>query len=159
MNALAFLDNYKRIHKLPQFRMPTGYQKPVYLRIYNQPIGPLRQIYDYPIGPRQPIERDIIALASLVETIEPDAPEEPKITMKQILQEVSQKYGVSVIDLKSARRTKNVVLPRQIAMYRMRMETNASLPEIGRFVGNRDHTTAMHAVRKIEKMKERGARI
>ena len=53
-------------------------------------------------------------------------------------------------DLLSSRRTANVVRPRQIAMYLAKMLTPRSLPEIGRRFGGRDHTTVLHAVRKIE---------
>jgi chromosomal replication initiation ATPase DnaA len=56
---------------------------------------------------------------------------------------------VTMRDIKSARRTKNVVLPRQLAMYMVRKLTLLSLPAIGRRFGGRDHTTAIHAVNKI----------
>ena len=57
---------------------------------------------------------------------------------------------VSRQDLVSARRTKVIVRPRQIAMYLSKTLTPRSLPEIGRRFGNRDHTTVLHAVRKVE---------
>jgi chromosomal replication initiator protein len=57
---------------------------------------------------------------------------------------------VSRADLLSSRRTANVVRPRQIAMYLAKTLTLRSLPEIGRRFGGRDHTTVLHAVRKIE---------
>jgi chromosomal replication initiator protein len=59
---------------------------------------------------------------------------------------------VSRSDLLSARRTANVVRPRQIAMYLAKTLTLRSLPEIGRRFGGRDHTTVLHAVRKIESL-------
>jgi chromosomal replication initiation ATPase DnaA len=59
---------------------------------------------------------------------------------------------ITMVDLKAHRRTANVVLPRQIAMYLAKTLTGKSLPEIGRRTGGRDHTTVMHAVRKIEGM-------
>lgn len=58
--------------------------------------------------------------------------------------------GVTVRDLKSARRTKDVVKPRQIAMYLAKSLTLRTLPEIGRRFGGRDHSTILHAFRKIE---------
>jgi chromosomal replication initiator protein len=73
--------------------------------------------------------------------------------MKQIAREVAAKHGVPMVDLKSARRDRPTVLARQEAIYRMRTETLRSLPEIGRFF-NRDHTTALHAVRVHSKRLE-----
>ena len=63
---------------------------------------------------------------------------------------VARHYNVSRADLLSSRRTANVVRPRQIAMYLAKTLTLRSLPEIGRRFGGRDHTTVLHAVRKIE---------
>ncbi len=74
----------------------------------------------------------------------------PKI--EDIQRVVSQHYGVSRQDLVSARRTRTIVQPRQIAMYLSKTLTPRSLPEIGRRFGNRDHTTVLHAVRKIDGM-------
>ncbi len=62
------------------------------------------------------------------------------------------KYNVSRADLLSSRRTANVVRPRQVAMYLAKVLTLRSLPEIGRRFGGRDHTTVLHAVRKIENL-------
>lgn len=67
-----------------------------------------------------------------------------------IQQIVARRYNVSREDLISTRRTQHVLLPRQIAIYLARTLTIRSLPEIGRLFGNRDHTTVMHAVRRIE---------
>lgn len=61
---------------------------------------------------------------------------------------------VSMVDIKSARRTAAVVQPRQIAMYLVKTLTTRSLPDIGRRFGGRDHTTVLHAVRKIERLCE-----
>lgn len=62
---------------------------------------------------------------------------------------LSQFPDISLNDIKSARRTDNVVKPRQIAMYLAKELTQRSLPDIGRRFGGRDHTTVLHAVRKI----------
>ena len=59
---------------------------------------------------------------------------------------------MSRADLLSSRRTANVVRPRQVAMYLAKILTLRSLPEIGRRFGGRDHTTVLHAVRKIESL-------
>lgn len=63
-------------------------------------------------------------------------------------------YGVTISDLKSGRRTAKVVLPRQIAMYICRHVTNKSFPDIGRRFGDRDHTTVLSAVNKIERLRK-----
>jgi len=65
---------------------------------------------------------------------------------------VARQYNVSRADLLSSRRTANVVRPRQVAMYLAKQLTLRSLPEIGRRFGGRDHTTVLHAVRKIENL-------
>ncbi len=84
----------------------------------------------------------------IVDEIEPQAPRLPRI--EDIQNIVAQAYGVRRIDINSARRTANVVRPRQVAMYLAKTLTLRSLPEIGRRFGGRDHTTVLHAVRKIE---------
>lgn len=78
-------------------------------------------------------------------------PQEPrKVKIEEIQRIVARRYNVSRGDLLSSRRTANVVRPRQIAMYLAKTLTLRSLPEIGRRFGGRDHTTVLHAVRKIE---------
>ena len=62
---------------------------------------------------------------------------------------VTSRFNVSRADILSSRRTATVVRPRQIAMYLSKLLTPRSLPEIGRRFGGRDHTTVLHAVRKI----------
>jgi chromosomal replication initiator protein len=78
-------------------------------------------------------------------------PAEPKrVRIEDIQRIVARQYNVSRADLLSSRRTANVVRPRQVAMYLAKVLTLRSLPEIGRRFGGRDHTTVLHAVRKIE---------
>jgi chromosomal replication initiator protein len=78
-------------------------------------------------------------------------PQDPKrVKIEDIQRMVARQYNVSRADLLSSRRTANVVRPRQIAMYLAKTLTLRSLPEIGRRFGGRDHTTVLHAVRKIE---------
>ncbi|MDX2156590.1 MAG: chromosomal replication initiator protein DnaA, partial [Hyphomicrobiaceae bacterium] len=73
-----------------------------------------------------------------------------RIRIDDILRVVSRHYGVSRGDILSQRRHRSVVWPRQIGMYLAKQLTHRSLPEIGRRFGNRDHTTVLHAIRKIE---------
>ena len=78
-------------------------------------------------------------------------PAEPKrVRIEDIQRVVARQYNVSRADLLSSRRTANLVRPRQVAMYLAKILTLRSLPEIGRRFGGRDHTTVLHAVRKIE---------
>jgi chromosomal replication initiator protein len=76
--------------------------------------------------------------------------EEKVITIEQIQRKVSDFFGVKLSDLKAKNRTKAVAFPRQIAMYLARQLTHASLSEVGRSFGGKDHTTVLHAVDKIQ---------
>ena len=78
------------------------------------------------------------------------AAEPKRIRIEEIQRVVARHYNVSKQDLLSNRRTRTIVKPRQIAMYLAKTMTPRSLPEIGRRFGGRDHTTVLHAVRKIE---------
>ena len=75
-----------------------------------------------------------------------------RVRIEDIIKVVSRHFGVSKPDILSQRRHRSVVWPRQIGMYLSKQLTTRSLPEIGRRFGNRDHTTVLHAVRKIEDM-------
>ncbi len=82
---------------------------------------------------------------------------EKPITGELVQKAVAEFFGVKIADLKSKRRTKAVVLPRQVAMYLCRMLASASLPEIGGFFGGKDHSTVIHACKVIEEKKEKDA--
>ncbi|MDD3445275.1 MAG: chromosomal replication initiator protein DnaA [Zavarzinia sp.] len=75
-----------------------------------------------------------------------------RVTIEEIQRKVAEFYGVRLNDLLSARRARVVARPRQVAMYLAKQLTSRSLPEIGRKFGGRDHTTVIHAVRKIEEL-------
>jgi chromosomal replication initiator protein len=77
---------------------------------------------------------------------------ERKVTVDEIIRKVADHYNLRISDLLSARRARQVARPRQVAMYLAKMLTSRSLPEIGRKFGGRDHTTVIHAVRKIEEL-------
>jgi chromosomal replication initiator protein len=96
---------------------------------------------------RTPISMDIAesTIRDLVANLEPR-----RIKIEDILRIISRHYGVSKGDLLSQRRHRSVVWPRQIGMYLAKQLTARSLPEIGRRFGGRDHTTVLHAIRKIE---------
>jgi chromosomal replication initiator protein len=75
------------------------------------------------------------------------------VTIEEIQKRVAEHFNVRIADMHSARRARAVARPRQVAMYLAKQLTSRSLPEIGRKFGGRDHTTVMHAVRKIEELK------
>jgi chromosomal replication initiator protein len=75
-----------------------------------------------------------------------------RVRIEDILRIVSRHFKVPRNDLLSSRRSRDVVRPRQIAMYLAKSLTSRSLPEIGRRFGGRDHTTVLHSVRKVEQM-------
>lgn len=76
------------------------------------------------------------------------------ISMEEIQQVVSNKFHIKLSDIKSKKRSKNLVYPRQISMYIARKLTGLSFPEIGKCFGGKDHTTVIYACRQIEKMME-----
>ncbi len=71
-------------------------------------------------------------------------------TIDQVKRAVMNVFDITKTDIESARRSRNIAYPRQIAMYLCRKLTTRSLPQIGRYFGNRDHTTVLYAVRKLE---------
>jgi chromosomal replication initiator protein len=76
------------------------------------------------------------------------------ITIEDIQEVVANRFHVKISDLKSKRRTKTLVYPRQIAMFLSRDLTDASFPEIGRDFGGKDHTTIIHACKQMQKSQE-----
>ncbi len=80
-----------------------------------------------------------------------------KISIDDIQKQVAAHFNIRVADMFSARRARQIARPRQIAMFLAKNLTSLSYPEIGRQFGNRDHTTIMHAVRKIEELMEADA--
>ena len=77
-----------------------------------------------------------------------------KVTIEDIQKKVADHYSIRLTDMHSPRRSRSVARPRQVAMYLAKSITSRSLPEIGRKFGGRDHTTVMHAVKKIEELKQ-----
>ena len=75
-----------------------------------------------------------------------------RVTIDDIQKRVAEHFNIRVADMHSARRARAVARPRQVAMYLAKQLTSRSLPEIGRKFGGRDHTTVMHAVRRIDEL-------
>jgi chromosomal replication initiator protein len=93
-------------------------------------------------------------IRDLLQGIEPR-----RVKIDDILRIVSRHFAVSKSDILSQRRHRSVVWPRQIGMYLAKQLTSRSLPEIGRRFGDRDHTTVLHAIRKIDKELEANTRL
>jgi chromosomal replication initiator protein len=77
---------------------------------------------------------------------------EKKLTIEEIMKRTCEHYNLRMSDMTSARRTRSVARPRQMAMYLAKKLTPRSYPEIGRRFGGKDHTTVLYAVRKIEEL-------
>lgn len=77
-----------------------------------------------------------------------------RVTIEEIQKKVAEHFNIKIADMHSERRARNVARPRQVAMYLSKQLTSRSLPEIGRKFGGRDHTTVMHAVKKIEELQD-----
>ena len=75
-----------------------------------------------------------------------------RVTIEEIQKKVAEQWGIRLTDMTSARRSRNVARPRQVAMFLAKQFTERSLPEIGRMFGNRDHTTVMHAVSRVAEL-------
>ena len=84
---------------------------------------------------------------------------EKAVTYDAIQKAVADHFQIKLQEMKAKKRTKNLVMPRQVAMYLCRELTNLSYPEIGKYFGGKDHTTVIHACRQIEKLKEKESRI
>jgi chromosomal replication initiator protein len=93
------------------------------------------------------VERAEFIVRDLMSSAEPK-----RIKIDDILKIISKHFGVNRTDLLSSRRNRSIVRPRQIGMYLAKNLTSRSLPEIGRRFGNRDHTTVLHAIRKVEQL-------
>ena len=98
------------------------------------------------------LEDKMISLAVAKQVLKDMVKETIKtISVDMVQKEVAAYYNVTLADLKTKKRNKNVVLPRQVAMYLSRKLTTHSLPEIGAAFGGKDHTTVLHAYKKVEK--------
>jgi len=108
--------------------------------------GALIRTIAYSLLEEKPITLD------LTKEVLRDLLKEPKklITVDFVQRAVAEEFGISLQDFKTKRRNKNVVLPRQVAMYLSRELTDLSLPEIGGYFGGRDHTTVLHSYNKIK---------
>jgi len=111
--------------------------------------GALNRVIAYAALVNQPVTLEFTreTLADLLRA------HEKKLTIDEIQRKVIEHYHLKMADLLSARRARDVARPRQVAMYLAKKLTPRSLPEIGRRFGGRDHTTVMHAVKRIDELR------
>jgi len=82
---------------------------------------------------------------------------ERRVNMDAVLRAVAEKFQLQPAQLKQKTNAQQIAYPRQIAMYLIKELTHSSLPEIGRMFGGKHHTTVLHSVQKIEKLRQRDA--
>jgi chromosomal replication initiator protein len=111
--------------------------------------GSLNKVVAYSQLTGQPVDVELVNMA-LSDLVRPD-----KVTVDQVVDAVCRYYKVSQDAMSSSSRSRTIAYPRQIAMYLARTETDASLPQIGARLGNRDHTTILYGYEKIAKEVER----
>ena len=147
----AILD--RKLADLPEVKVPTEVLDLLAARIHaniRELEGALNRVIAYAQLTGDSIDLDF-ALTTLGDVLRGA---QRRVTIDEIQKLVSQHFELKPLDLVSARRSRAVARPRQIAMYLAKRLTTRSLPEIGRKFGGRDHSTVIHAVRKIEELRD-----
>lgn len=111
--------------------------------------GALNRVIAHQQFSHAPLSVDLAAMVLRDMSANPD---QCRVRIDDILKVIGRHYNVARADLLSPRRARSVVVPRQVGMYLAKKLTPRSLPEIGRRFGGRDHSTVLHAVRKIEEL-------
>ncbi len=117
--------------------------------------GALVRAIVYSSMSQQPLNRQTVAKA-LSDVF---APSDVNLTMVDILQRTCEHFGVKIEDIRGKGRRQELVVPRQVAMYLIRELTTHSFPEIGAYFSNRDHSTVMYAVNKVQGQLDSGSEI
>lgn len=120
--------------------------------------GTVRQL-EGAVGRLQTLERVLGRAATLDEVHEAFREEQSDLNVERIVRQVGNYYRVDPRDLRSSSRTRQVLLPRQVSMYLARRLTALSLEQIGAFFGGRNHSTVLHACRKVEQGLDRDERL
>jgi chromosomal replication initiator protein len=142
----------KKLEALPEVAVPEDVVMFLAKRISSnvrELEGALNRIAAYATMQNRPIDLDFVAEV-LANTLRAN---QRRISIDEIQTRVSEHYRIRKAEMTSARRAREVARPRQVAMYLSKQLTPRSLPEIGRRFGGRDHTTVIHAVRQIEKLR------
>ncbi len=143
----------RKLVDLPEVRVPAEVLDLLATRIHaniRELEGALNRVVAYAQLTGETIDLDF-AVATLGDTLRGA---ERRVTIEEIQKAVSAHFELKPVDLVSARRARAVARPRQIAMYLAKRLTTRSLPEIGRKFGGRDHSTVIHAVRRIEELRD-----
>jgi len=117
--------------------------------------GALNRVVAYAALSGKPVDIDFTQ-ATLADILRAN---QRRVTIDEIQRKVSDHYRIRQAEMSSARRAREVARPRQVAMYLAKQLTPRSLPEIGRRFGGRDHTTVIHAVKQIEKLRQTDAEL
>ncbi len=148
----------RKLEAMPQVQVPQEVQLFLAKRIASnvrELEGALNRVIAYAMLSNRPID-----VAFVEETLtDVLRAHQRRITIDEIQRKVSDHYRIRQSEMTSARRAREVARPRQIAMYLAKQLTPRSLPEIGRRFGGRDHTTVIHAVRQIEKLRKADAEL
>jgi chromosomal replication initiator protein len=148
----------KKLEALPDVKVPHEVMMFLAKRISSnvrELEGALNRIAAYAMMSGRPIDLDFVGevLANILRA------NQRRISIDEIQSRVSDHYRIRKAEMTSARRAREVARPRQVAMYLSKQLTPRSLPEIGRRFGGRDHTTVIHAVRQIEKLRAQDAEL
>jgi chromosomal replication initiator protein len=149
---LRFNIIHKKLEALPDVKVPDDVIGFLARRISSnvrELEGALNRISAYSLMQNRPITLEFVAevLANILRA------NQRRISIDEIQTKVSEHYRIRKAEMTSARRAREVARPRQVAMYLSKQLTPRSLPEIGRRFGGRDHTTVIHAVRRIEQLR------
>ena len=148
----------KKLEAMPQARVPDEVATFLARRIaanVRELEGALTRVVAYATLSGKPIDVDFVS-DTLADQLRASS---RRITIDEIQRKVSEHFRIRQADMTSARRAREVARPRQIAMYIAKQLTPRSLPEIGRRFGGRDHTTVIHAVKQIDKLRKADAEI
>jgi chromosomal replication initiator protein len=148
----------KKLEALPDVKVPPEVINFLAKRISSnvrELEGALNRIAAYAMMTSRPIDLEFTSevLANILRA------NQRRISIDEIQGRVSDHYRIRKAEMTSARRAREVARPRQVAMYLSKQLTPRSLPEIGRRFGGRDHTTVIHAVRQIEKLRAQDAEL
>ena len=148
----------KKLEQLPNVAIPQEVVMFLAKRISSnvrELEGALNRIAAYAMMSGRTIDLDFVneVLANILRA------NQRRISIDEIQSRVSDHYRIRKAEMTSARRAREVARPRQVAMYLSKQLTPRSLPEIGRRFGGRDHTTVIHAVRQIEKLRQSDAEL
>lgn len=148
----------KKLEAMPQAHVPEDVVMFLARRIsanVRELEGALNRVVAYSLLSGRPIDMEFTqeTLADMLRATQ------RRITIDEIQRRVCDHYRIKQSEMSSARRAREVARPRQVAMYLSKQLTPRSLPEIGRRFGGRDHTTVIHAVKQIEKLRQTDAEL